>query len=720
MADGLEIAVKLTAIDRMTAVIRKATITAENNLKGFSKKTAEISDSSARVARQSALIGAAIAAPLVFATQKAISFESAMADVAKVANIDRTSQSFKALSANALDLSVYFGDSADNVSRLYSNLLAGGTAQNQLSQVAKIAGEASVAFDISQESAGEAFSVMRNAMNLSVAETKKAFDATNAITNKFGGKASQILEFMSQGGASVARTLKATAPEMEAFGRGLMMNGISAAEAGTVLNRFRVGIYRNAEAMKLFTAGGGGSSGMMKIFEAASKSGDAFKWFQTHRFGEYSSQMALLAGNSGKLGEMLKFVRKETNYVNSAQKEFNTKMATSEMQLKRAREGFNAAAIKAGTAFLPVLTKILNALTPLINRLSKWISANPTLTATIMKVMAGAAALSFAVSGVSFAVSGVTRILSFGGNALSIFAKLTRAATFTKAFWTATLKGSAIATNAWTIATNIASGAMKFMGAAMRILNMVFISSPIGWIALAIAGAAYLIINNWDKIKQFFINLWNKVKQIFSATWEWIKGVFTKYHPVGLIIKNWDSIAEFFGNIWKKVIEKFKGFFDFLKGIPMRMFEAGKNILKSIWEGMKSMAMKPVELIQNVVKKVRNFLPFSPAKEGPLRDIHRIRLIETIADTIKPAPLVRAMRVTTAAAMLAVTPGAGKSMTKMNRAGGSGSIVYSPNVTIQGGSPQAKEDFKKILNEHSKEIFKLVQSENRKNKRTEF
>ena len=37
-------------------------------------------------------------------------------------------------------------------------------------------------------------------------------------------------------------------------------------------------------------------------------------------------------------------------------------------------------------------------------------------------------------------------------------------------------------------------------------------------------------------------------------------------------------------------------------------------------------------------------LPFRPAKEGPLRDIHRIRLVETIAESIKPTPLVNAMR----------------------------------------------------------------------------
>jgi hypothetical protein len=68
---------------------------------------------------------------------------------------------------------------------------------------------------------------------------------------------------------------------------------------------------------------------------------------------------------------------------------------------------------------------------------------------------------------------------------------------------------------------------------------------------------------------------------------------------------------------------------------------------------MKSMVTKPVEVMKGLAQRLRNFLPFSPAKEGALRDIHRIRLIETIADSMKPAPMVAAMRTVTAATMLA-------------------------------------------------------------------
>jgi hypothetical protein len=74
------------------------------------------------------------------------------------------------------------------------------------------------------------------------------------------------------------------------------------------------------------------------------------------------------------------------------------------------------------------------------------------------------------------------------------------------------------------------------------------------------------------------------------------------------------------------------------------LFNAGKKIVESLWKGIESLAMKPVEAMKNIVQKIRNLLPFSPAKEGPLRDIHRIKLIETIAASLNPDPLFARMK----------------------------------------------------------------------------
>jgi len=640
-----------------------------------------------------AITGAILAAPLVYATKQAIAFEGAMADVAKVANVDKKSRLFQNLNNDALKLSEYLATNNTDVGKLYSTLISGGTAVNQLGHVARIAGEAAVAFNMSQESAANAFSTIRNSMGLTVSEAKKAFDATNFMSNKYGGDASALLEYMAQGGASVARTLKVAAPEMLAFGRGLTMSGISASEAGTVMNRFRVGLYKNAEAMQLFQRAGGGSAGLMAVFEAANKSGDAFKWFQQHRFGEYASQMSLLAGNSKSLALMLGDVRKQTNYVGSATQEFNSRMDTAGMKLQQAKVAFNNAATKAGQALLPVLTKFITQLTPLITNLSNWISKNPELTGTILKVVAGMAAFSFATSGVSFLVSGVSRTLTVGSKTLEFFTDSTKRATYTTQFWNVVTKAQAAGLWIMNTAQKAAAISMNFLGGVMRVVNLLFVSSPIGWIALAIGAAAFVVIKNWDKVKVFFTSLWTNVKSVFWKVVGWVKEWgFIFISPIGWIIKAFQSLPD-----------KFK--------------TAGRNIVLSIWEGIKSMASKPIEAIKNIVQRIRNFLPFSPAKEGALRDIHRIRLVETIADSMKPGPMVRAMRVTTAAAMLAATPS--RAMVKPGGGSSGGSTIkYSPTITINGSaSPETVKDISKELEKHSNHIYKLVKEQERKQSR---
>jgi phage-related protein len=138
-----------------------------------------------------------------------------------------------------------------------------------------------------------------------------------------------------------------------------------------------------------------------------------------------------------------------------------------------------------------------------------------------------------------------------------------------------------------------------------------------------------------------------------------------------LIYKYWGPITQFFQKIWKSVAD-----------LAGKMREAGAKLITSLWEGIKSMAMKPVEAIKAIAQKIRNHLPFSPAKEGPLRDIHRIRLVETIAETIKPGPMASAMRraVNTTMQVASSAPMRGA------LAGDGGAIVnFSPVYNINGG-----------------------------------
>ncbi len=155
--------------------------------------------------------------------------------------------------------------------------------------------------------------------------------------------------------------------------------------------------------------------------------------------------------------------------------------------------------------------------------------------------------------------------------------------------------------------------------AVIRAFTITLFTTPVGWFLLgmtAIIGVGYLLYKNWDRI----------VKWLSSAL-NWLK-------------ENWKKLAHtiLFMNPFTAVIITINNFVRKVFGI--NLFEAGKKIITTFTEGIKSVASKPVEAMKSIVQKIRNFLPFSPAKEGPLRDIHRIKLIETIAEGIKPEPIL--------------------------------------------------------------------------------
>jgi phage-related protein len=144
------------------------------------------------------------------------------------------------------------------------------------------------------------------------------------------------------------------------------------------------------------------------------------------------------------------------------------------------------------------------------------------------------------------------------------------------------------------------------------------------------------------------------------------------------------------------------------------MYSAGENIVTSLIDGVKSRASQLIETVSTLAQSVRDFFPFSPAKRGPLMDIHRIKLVETIAQSVRPAPLLNAMSGVAASVMsfapvAAATPMGGGGNGAMNGAGIS--VVYSPNITISGTAAQGetanletvlrqdKYAFEKMLNE---------------------
>jgi phage-related protein len=64
------------------------------------------------------------------------------------------------------------------------------------------------------------------------------------------------------------------------------------------------------------------------------------------------------------------------------------------------------------------------------------------------------------------------------------------------------------------------------------------------------------------------------------------------------------------------------------------MYDAGANLIGSIIDGIKSKVSAIGSTMSDVASKIRGYLPFSPAKEGPLSDLNRLDFAGPITDSI--------------------------------------------------------------------------------------
>jgi phage-related protein len=302
------------------------------------------------------------------------------------------------------------------------------------------------------------------------------------------------------------------------------------------------------------------------------------------------------------------------------------------------------------SAFGGMTTKLVTGAITMMKWLGK---VGLKMVATVAKFVAQSAI---------FIANVVVTVAKFIAQMTIMLVKMTITAVKFIAQWTlmgvkALLHGAKIAA-AWTLATGkamvvalakmIATSAtfiakwawmgVKALFHAARMAAAWFIAlGPIGWVTAAVIALVVLIIANWDKVKKWTVKIW-------TAVWDWIKDVASK-------IKNW--VSDKFSALKNVVNEKMSATWSVIKAIwsnilsyfkSIDLYESGKAIIQSAIDGLSAMKGKILGVVDNIVGAVRDFWPFSPAKRGPLSDIHRMDFKGPIRTSIERAksPLVRA------------------------------------------------------------------------------
>ncbi|MCS4503901.1 hypothetical protein NYO91_07395 [Arhodomonas aquaeolei] len=240
----------------------------------------------------------------------------------------------------------------------------------------------------------------------------------------------------------------------------------------------------------------------------------------------------------------------------------------------------------------------------------------------------------------------------------------------------------------------LAAKAIPAVLAGLKALAVAAMAHPVLAIVTAIAGGAALLIANWDRVGPWFRGLWESLTGYVSRGWEAIKSVLAQ-DPLDLMIGGFRRAREWLSNVdwaaaaragWSALKELFRwsplglltrGFgqarewlanvdwaaaaaasWTALKtlfrwsplGIMQDAFgravswlgeidwsEHGRRLLGTLVGGIREMASKPVDAVRGVLGRIRNLLPFSDAKEGPLSSLTQSgrALVETLAGGVE-------------------------------------------------------------------------------------
>ena len=152
-------------------------------------------------------------------------------------------------------------------------------------------------------------------------------------------------------------------------------------------------------------------------------------------------------------------------------------------------------------------------------------------------------------------------------------------------------------------------------------------------------------IEKLSNMKQAYEQHGGGIKGAAAATIEGVKGFYTAGFTFmdnltgGKLTAIKEKFSQGIQNIKNKITDSISWFKN-----------SGKKIMDTFTEGIKSALNKPVDMVKNALQKVRNMLPFSDAKEGPLSSLtlSGSKVLSTMAEGIKLTENLPAQEVETA------------------------------------------------------------------------
>ncbi|WP_166671362.1 phage tail tape measure protein [Pseudodesulfovibrio indicus] len=200
------------------------------------------------------------------------------------------------------------------------------------------------------------------------------------------------------------------------------------------------------------------------------------------------------------------------------------------------------------------------------------------------------------------------------------------------------LLGAAAVLSVTVIAITLLSGAVWAGTAAWAAFNVVILANPIGLIILAVVGLVAGLIALYNKC--------DKAREIMDyfvvgavAVWEWIKAAASAVGDFFSILSG-AGIMGVFAYYFTDIYNAAGALWDRLKSLfDIDLSESGRKLITTLADGIKSVLTAPYDLVKAGLDKVRNLLPFSDAKEGPLSSLtlSGTKIMDTLGSGIRAA-----------------------------------------------------------------------------------
>jgi TP901 family phage tail tape measure protein len=346
--------------------------------------------------KEAFLQAGAAGAGLFAASQQAIQFESALAEVAKTTGM--SANEVTALGNRLKALSAELPINADGLAQIAAAGGQLGIANEQIEQFVKLAATMSSAFDIPVEKAGEAVAALTNNFGLSIAEVGRLGDTINVLGNKTAASEKDIVDALTRIGGT-AKQFGLSAEQAAGLADAMLALKMPTEEAGTAINALLSKLQTARVGSKDFQEGLGqlGLSADEMAAQVAANPQKALSDFLhtlekldaqsraeilTQMFGEeHQDEIGRLVGALGQFDTAMGIVADQTGAAGAMQKEFEAKLKTTEAHLQLMKNAIEEAAINLGQAFLPAIREVANGIKTAAQAIADFEQAFPGITA---------------------------------------------------------------------------------------------------------------------------------------------------------------------------------------------------------------------------------------------------------------------------------------------------------------------------------------------------